>query len=39
MNVRKTVFALVLASAAGAATVPAMPDVVLWFAPPAERYD
>ena len=36
---KKTVFALLFASAAGAVTVPAMADVVVRFAPPADRYE
>jgi hypothetical protein len=39
MNVKKTVFALLFASAAGAVTVPAMADVVVRFAPPPDRYE
>ena len=39
MNVRKTVFALLFASAFGAVSVPATADVVVRFAPPPDRYE
>jgi hypothetical protein len=39
MNVKKTVFALLFTSAFGAISVPAMADVVVQFAPPADRYE
>ena len=39
MNFKKTVFALLFASAFGAVSVPATADVVVRFAPPADRYE
>ena len=39
MNVKKTVFALLFASAFGAVSVPATADVVVQFAPPPDRYE
>jgi hypothetical protein len=39
MNVKKTVFALLFASAFGAVSVPATAEVVVQFAPPADRYE
>jgi len=39
MNLKKTVFAVLFASAFGAVSVPVMADVVVRFAPPADRYE
>jgi hypothetical protein len=39
MNVKKTVFAVLCASAFGAVSVPARADIVVQFAPPAPRYE
>ena len=39
MNIKKTVFAVLFASAFGAVSVPAMADVVVRFAPPPDRYE
>lgn len=39
MNVKKSVFALLFASAFGAVSVPALADVVVHVAPPADRYE
>ena len=39
MNVKKTVFALLFASAFGAISVPAQADVIVRFAPPPDRYE